>query len=263
MKLKKIIAGLMAFILIGAILLFANALMGNPISKTIVNRSARNYVKENYSELNLELDKAQFNFKDARYHVHARSKTSIDTHFSMSFTGRGKLVYDDYEDRVLGKFNTWERVNTAYRDLVDTVLEHDFPYESEIDYGEILDKHKGLHEFEVDKEYDIKEMGREKGNVVLYITSDILDAETLTKALLEIKGLFDQRQVPFYSINLVIRTPRSENNIGRESIEVQGFLYRDIYEEDLQERVNENIYKTKKYYEEMDREKEAEIINNI
>lgn len=31
----------------------------------------------------------------------------------------GKVVWDNYEGNVLGKFNTWNRINTEYRKKVD------------------------------------------------------------------------------------------------------------------------------------------------
>jgi hypothetical protein len=191
--------------------------------------------------------------------VNASSKTSIDTHFTINFTGSGKLIYDTYQSDVLGKFNTWQRVNAEYEKLVDTVLDRDFPYESDIAFGELLGKDDGFDELEIDKEYDIKTLAKEKGHIVLYITCDTPDKENVTRLLVEVKKLFDQNEVPFSSIDLTLETPLLENKIERKSIEVQNFLYQEIYEEGLLDRVEKNIDLTRKYYEQMDKEKEAEI----
>lgn len=259
MKIKKMLAGLIILIFIWFILSFVNGFMGNPISKLIVNQAAQKYVEQNYPDLNLELDKAIYNFKDDKYYVAVKSKTSIDTHFSIGFTGMGKQISDNYKSVVLEKFNTWERLNESYCQLLDTSVENDFPYESEIFFGEILDKSQNFAELELDKEYDIQEIAREKGHIVLYITSNTLNEDNLTKTLFEVKTLFDQKQIPFYSIDLTLQAPLSEKKPGRESIQIENFLYQDIYEDGLSTRVQENIFKTKKYYEQMDKEKQVEI----
>ncbi|MPW24224.1 hypothetical protein GC105_00230 [Alkalibaculum sp. M08DMB] len=257
MKVKKILAGLIALILIGLILINANAFVGNPISKILVNQAAQKYVEDNYSNLDLELEKASYNFKDGNYYVYAKSKTSIDTHFSINFTGMGKFIYDNYKTDVIEKFNTWERVNTLYHDLVDTVVKN--YSNNNIAYGEIFDKSDGFQELELDKDYDIKKMAREKGHIVIYLTSDKLNEEILTQKLLEVKKLFDQKEIPFYSIDFTLEAPFSEDEKRRESINIINFLYQDIHEDGLQERVNENINKTIEYYEEMDKENENEL----
>lgn len=261
MKIKKYIAIFIAGVLICFILSFINSFAGNPISKLLVNQAAPKYIEQHHSDLNLTMDKAVYNFKDGKYHVNVKSKTSIDTHFSISFTGTGKFVDDNYKDVVLNKWNTVQRLDTAYRDLVDTVLENkDFPYKSDIAFGEILGEDEQFDELVIDKEYDIKELGREKGNIVLYVTNDKLDAEPLTQTLLKVKNSFDQKQVPFYSINLVLEEPRSDDEKKEQkSVRIENFLYLDMYEDGLQERVQENIDLTRAYYEQMDKEKDAQI----
>lgn len=258
---KRILAGTIALILIGFILFLANDFVGNPISKILVNQAASKYVNQNYAQLNLELNKASFNFKDGSYYVSARSKTSIDTHFSMNFSGSGKFIYDTYQSNVLEKFNTWQRVNSEYETMVDTVVDHDFPYESDIAFGELLGKGEQSDELELDREYDMKAMAKEKGHIVLYITSDTPNEEVLTQTLIEVKKLFDQKEVPFQSIDFTLQTPLSENQERRNSIQIQNFLYQEISEDGLQDRVKENIAMTKAYYEQRDQEKDAEIVH--
>lgn len=261
MRIKKIIAGVIAFLLIGFILFLANAFMGNPISKMMVNQAAEKYVEQNYPDLDLELEDASFNFKDGYYNILAKSTTSIDTHFYLYFSNTGKYMHDEYETSVLNKFNTWQRVDEKYRSLVDTVLENDFPYESDIAFGEIPDHDDDSDFLEIDKKYDIKELGKERGHIILYINSDHLAPEVIATTLLDIKQLFDQKQVPFYSIDLTLQEHSNEGK-QQESIMVKEFLYKDITEDGLEEKVNENIKTTKEYFEEMDKQFEAEIDGN-
>ena len=61
-KSVKVLAGVTAFLLIIGILWFANGLLGNPISKTIANNTAKEYVAENYSNMKLNVSDAYYNF---------------------------------------------------------------------------------------------------------------------------------------------------------------------------------------------------------
>lgn len=259
MKKKRIIAGILAFTLIGFILFIANAFIGNPISKMLANRAAEKYVEQNYGDLDLELEKATYNFKDGNYTVYAESKKSIDTHFYLNFSGTGQFMYDDYETSVLSKFNTWERIDKEYREWVDTVFMNDFPYESDIAFGEIPGEEEDQDALELDRYYDIRELGEEKGHITLYVNSNELTGEKAKNILLDLKKLFDKQQIAFYSIDLTLQEPLSETKEGREDITMRQFLYSDIKEDGLQEKVDENIKQTKEYYDEMDKEMEAEI----
>ncbi|NLK91331.1 MAG: hypothetical protein GX274_07105, partial [Clostridiales bacterium] len=77
-KVLKIFAAILAVVLISGILLITNAFVGNPISAKIAQRAVKNYVREKYSFLDLELEKPVYNFKDGSYVTWAKSKTSID-----------------------------------------------------------------------------------------------------------------------------------------------------------------------------------------
>lgn len=135
----------MAFILIGGILWFANAFVGNPVSKILANRNAEKYIEETYQDMELEINKATYNFKDCKYNVHVKSSTSIDTHFSLGISSTGNIIWDSYENYVLNKFNTWQRLDSQYRKMVDNIFEsEDFPYESDIGYGSLKLKEKRI-----------------------------------------------------------------------------------------------------------------------
>ena len=128
-KTLRIIAGTIAIFLILAILFITNAFVGNPISAMMANRAAQRYIEQNYSSLDLELDKAFYNFKDGMYNVRAKSTTSIDTHFSIYYAG-GKIQRDDYESYVLEGSNTWQRLSDEYSDLAKKIIAKDLGYEN-------------------------------------------------------------------------------------------------------------------------------------
>lgn len=263
-KKTKIIAGIAAFILIGGLLFFANALVGNPISKFLANKSAKEYIEENYQDMELEVGDATYNFKNGNYYVNVNSPTSIDTHFSLDISQSGDITYDSYEDYVLDKFNTWERINEEYMVMVEKVFRsEDFPYKSDIDYGEIKLKEKDLYEsfgpeyglnleeLEIDKIYDIKELAKTDGHIVLYIEDKEVNAERASEILLNVKELFDKKDVPFYAIDFSLEEPRTEDEKefhDRKIFDVGEFLYSDIYKEDLSEKLEKAEKELEEYY---------------
>lgn len=256
---KRVVAAVVAFALIGLILLLANGFVGNPISKMIANKAAEKHLEENYSELDLDVEKAFYNFKDGNYLVKARSNTSIDTYFEMSFTPRGKLHYDSYEDAVLSKWNTRMRIEDEYRKLAESIFEDKFPYQTRIAYGGLVSKDEDFSYLQLDKIYDIKEIGKKEGLIALDIETQVQDIDTMVKALIDTKNIFDEKDLPFYSIDLTLVKAREENMEYEEGLMVKDFLYKDIYLEGLEERVEENIEATQEYWEEEENEKDKEL----
>ncbi|MCR1897545.1 hypothetical protein NSA47_00885 [Irregularibacter muris] len=127
-KTLKIVAGTVGILLILAILFITNAFVGNPLSAMMANRAAQRYIDQHYASLDLELDKATYNFKDGMYMIRAKSTTSIDTHFSIYYA-RGKVQRDDYENYVLDGFNTWERLSKEYSHLAKEIISKELGYE--------------------------------------------------------------------------------------------------------------------------------------
>lgn len=259
-KAKKIIAGTLAFALIGFILMTVNQFVGNPLSRMLVNRSAEKYIAENYGDLDLEAEKVDYDFKTGRYYVAVKSNTSIDTHFDMGYTWAGKFDYDGYEDAVLSKWNTWQRVDKEYWDLVESKIESKMDFkEPEFMYGEIRYADDKVDSLERDKLYDIKELAKSKGHIVLHMEREERDAKVMTEILLNIKNLFDGEEIPFYQIDIDLRQPRIEDDSGEEidnseeDLSIENFPYEDIYLEGLEKRVEKNIEETRKYYREEDK----------
>ena len=90
-----------------------------------------------------------------------------------------------------------------------------------------------------------------------------VSAERLSEILIEIKELMNEAGVSFYAIDCVLEYeegPEGETRNGR--VEVMNFLYSDIYEKELVERVKKSNEAAIKYYAEMDAVKEAEAKNS-
>ncbi len=120
-KALKIAALIIAVALIGMILFITNAFVGNPISSALADKGIKEYVAQNYSDLDLEVEKARYNFKSNEYMARAKSKSSIDTHFAIYYRG-GQVTRDDYETYVLGKYNTLSRLEQECSKLVIPIL---------------------------------------------------------------------------------------------------------------------------------------------
>lgn len=276
-KALKIIALVLALVLIAGIGWFANALVGNPVSKYLANRSAEKYISEVYPEEDFLVREVRYDFKVGGYYAKIYSPRSIDSDFSLSVDFLGKVLYDTYEDRVLTGENTAQRINKEYREAVDRVLNSpSYPYNSHIAFGDIEfipEEYKDNYDvpsyaivtetLTPDILYDINEMGSKAGHLTIYVADDELTPKKMAEVLLGLKDIFDRSGVSFHAINCTIENRKEDvpPSTDIKQIEVQHFLYSDIYEEGLAERVKKSIKATEEYYREMDKIKEQEILD--
>ena len=265
-KYFKILAFAIAIVLIAGLGYIANGLLGNPISKLLATNTAKKYVAETYAGTDYYVEDISYSFKDGNYHAFIKSPTSIDTEFSVYITMFGKARYDTYEN-VLRGFNTAQRLDREYRTLTDKIFEDSsFPYDCQISFSE-LEIHPEeafggsasqfevpnyamkLNELELDKVYDIKELGRQIGQLTIYVENDVVTLEAASEIMLEIKEIFDDANVPFKSMNFTLLYPATEDYTRPEGqIDVGNFLYEDIYEEGMVERVEEAEKLLNAYY---------------
>ena len=268
----KIAALVLALVIVAGLCVFANALVGNPVSKWLATRTAKAHLEEVYGDTDFVIEKIGFNFKDTDYYAHIMSPSSEDSSFSLRIGMWGQLLLDTYESRVLAGDNTRNRLYMEYRALVDEVLEApDYPFTTFIAYGDLQigfapagvdveeDRWPGhyvvLDKVELDKKYDIYELAKKAGCLVIYVEDEEVTIERAAEVLLELKELFDRKNVPFVSIDFVLEYPRKPEggNIKEGRINVEGFLYSNIYAEGLVERVRIADEELNAYYEEQDR----------
>lgn len=264
-KILKIAAIIVAISLLGMALFIVISLAGNPISKFIVTGNAKKYIGETYSGRDYYIDYVGYNFKNSDYGVFVKSHSSEDTFFTISYNQRGDLVSDDYKDYVESGFNTYIRINDEYKLAAESVLKQ-LPFEMEIAFGEIESAEKGdgeiagldIKTLELDKEYDIYRLGKDYGKIMLYLYDENLTAERAAEIFMEVKKRFIENKVSFCIIDLVIR--KHENKEikewqDKEAINIYSFLYSDIYEEGMLDRVKAAIEDTKAYIKLRDGEK--------
>lgn len=273
-KILKILALVVAIALIIGIGVFANSLVGNPVSKYLATKSANEYIEKTYSDKDFIIEEVTYDFKTGRYYARVTSPTSIDSHFSLSFDWMGKLELDCYDDVTSG-WNTAMRLEDDYRNAVKAVTESkDFSEKYFIAYGEIpcvlsdypIDEEHPEYalqkeELVIDKIYDIKEVASEHGKLVLYAYDEEVTVERLSELLLEVKNKFDNSGVTFKAVDFVLEPPKAEGEpmMSDEQIQIKNFYYSDIYEDGLVERVKEANQKTIEFNIEQEKIKEAEI----
>ena len=268
----KIAALVAALVIVAGLGWFANALVGNPVSKWLAKRTVEKHLEEVYGNTDFEVERLGFNFKDTDYYAHIKSPSSEDSSFSLRIDMFGNLKLDTYESRVLTGDNTVRRLDAQYRALTDEVLEApDYPFTSFIAYGDLQvgfrpanvelpadywpENYYIIEELVLDKKYDIRELAEKAGYLVVYVEDDVVTIERAAEVLLELKEVFDRRNVPFYAIDFVLEYPRKEEGgtVKEGRVNVEGFLYSDIYEEGLEERVRLADEELNAYYEEQDK----------
>lgn len=260
-KVLKIIALILAVALIIGICWAANGLNGNPISKWLAKRGANNYLKEHFPNTDYYIEDLGFSFKFTGYYAHIRSESSIDTQFSLNIDMAGNVFYDTFEDVKTG-YITSRRLEQEYRELTKQIFENpSFIYKSDIQYGtleiypqEAFDDPLATDipsyslvqdDLVIDKVYDIRELGRQAGHLIVYVDDQELTFENAAKILLDIKAQFDEANIPFRAIDLSMRT-------DGERINFDHFPYEDIYEEGLVERIKAAHDEREAYYAEQD-----------
>lgn len=230
----RVIALLVAVGMTAWLIFFAFSLNGNPVSYFLVENNAKKYVAENYPDY--VADAPAYNFKFGNYAVQITKTNSEDCHFMAIFGLNGRFLYDNYEGNVLNGLNTRIRLETRYRELVDTVLESPaYPFESRIAFGELIfarDYEEGdepAHDFALPTEilkpdalYDLAALGESGGVITVDVYSEDKTPERAAEILRELDALMTQGGVTFRAIDLSLTANDGDNyvieNIHREEI---------------------------------------------
>ena len=266
-RILKLAAFAAALALLAGVLWFSNGLLGNPVSKFLAARAAREYLSAQYPDADYEVESVNYSFKSGGYSAAVASPTSIDSHFTLGLSMAGRVLWDGYH-AVESGWNTWERLNGEYRALVDTVLEGPgFAYNVHIGYGELwMEQEYGepgppyilYSDLELDGDYDIRQLGKACGRLTLYVRQDEVSASEAARILLEARRALDEANVPFYCIDFVLEHPLTEDGrLPEGDVRLRYFAYEDIREGGLVERVKAADAEAKAYYAALDEEKAA------
>ena len=270
-------------------LYFILAFFGNPVSWTIARINTSRYMEENFGDSHFQINRVGYNFKTGGYYAFIDSPTSQDSYFTIYFDGWGRYRLDTYENVTNGS-NTLSRIDREYKELVDSKLEAGIsPFDTSIVICELrpadlmevysysdksgntivytIDKEYGLDcsQLVLDKEYDICMLGSTAGNITLYIHDPEVTVERAAELLLDVKDYMDNSGIPFYAMDFVLCEPRNgEGQLTGAQINLYDFLYSDIYEDGLINRVQEHWDLAQEHHAIQDGlKKEMEIIDTV
>ena len=181
-----------------------NGINGNPVSKMVAKKKVEEYITDTYSKEDFVIEDVFYNFKTGDYEAQVKSPSSIDTHFTISVHWN-KVTLDSYELDVLSGWNTYERIDRAYMDMVDERFDNPaFPLESDINFGTIPllddevesdydmpDYGVKLDDLELDKIYDMKELAQTKGQIIFYAEDEEISFDKASELLLIVKDSLD------------------------------------------------------------------------
>ena len=272
-RIWKIAAMSAAVVLILGLLWLGESLVGNPISKHLAQNAAQQHLETVYPGTDFVLDEVGYSFKDGGYYAHVTSPSSEDSAFTLAFNHWGKFRWDSYEDRVVHRENTALRVDMEYRQLTKQVLSQIESYDPDGIQGARLELDRrdwmqyedyspytmAFEDLELDRVYDVGELGSQCGTVIFYVDTDDVTPEHAARLMLEIRRVMDQAGVGFRGLDLVLREPLKENEPRDAGLQVEAFPYEDIFAEGLEKRILEAHLQLKEKYAAMDQEKAAEI----
>lgn len=269
-KYLRIGALILALSLIAGLACFANSLVGNPISHMLAKRAVEDYLEEHYADMDLTIERFGFSFKTGDYFANVQSEYSIDTNFFIYADMLGNITRDSYDSYVLSGHNTYSRVWQEYKELTETVFDSpDFPYYDDICFGDLIfvehleqleweryPFYMMMSDLELDGVYDVRELGREVGELVVYVHDEEVTTEKAAEIILEVKRLFDNAGIPFRAMDFHLQYPKPEDGSQwRDGVVYSYFLYEEIREEGMTQRVQESHEEIAAYYASLDAQK--------
>lgn len=241
---KKRLIVLITVVVIILVLLGFNGRFGNPLSRHLVEKAAAEYLSENFSDLDVYIEDVTYDAKTGNYHANVKSPSSVDTHFTIAVSMTGHVSHDTYHNVLYG-YNTFTRIDEAYSAMVKPVLTNtELPYTLRWCLGglEIIYRqnstdntraHLIMEDLELDKEYNVADLGKEVGYLSVYVYDETVTPERAADILLDIKTRFDEAHVPFYAVTLTL----CASDESGDSIYIADFPYVDISENGLADRI--------------------------
>lgn len=222
----RILAAAVGLLIIIFLLTMLNGTVGNPISAYIATSKIRAYVEETYSEDNLIVNKATYNFKDSSYGCFVHSPTSEDTVFRVSV--RKGRIEDDYPYEVGNKFTTLRRLEDALDKEVEEVIKAGFPYPIRLIGGKLQDdiliddSSTGASATEasdtdiapgltLDMPYHIQELPGTI-EVIVWTSTEKPSYEIMAQRMLELKKLMQKHDIPADCYSMSLEYPYHDEN---------------------------------------------------
>lgn len=225
---KKFFIGLGVFCAL-ILLFFYIAFFGNPISKLIAERSATKYIETNYKDLDLNRDRAYYNFKDGYYIVRLRDKNSEDTKFYLGFDSFGRLKANTY-DSIL--FNTWIRLSDELNDYGKGLeKKYDFPYE--ISLTTVNDDIE--EKLVLDQKFDFNNF-KEDVNAQAFAYVEKLSLEKCLDILCDLQKIMDKTSLKVTKYSVILIPEENKKPDGEAESWVGALSVHDVPEEVVRNR---------------------------
>ena len=196
--------------------LFINAFYGNPVSALLARRTAREVLEEQFPGEPYTIDSIAYNLKTGCYGVLVSREGSTDNWFYIDVRPDGTFRSHDYAEQVLSHRNTENRLDRAYYELGKTVPElPDFPEEITYfsahlricsrDYPEEYSIF--TEDLEIDKVYDLAELGAVAGEVRVQAVSEDLTPETAAAIMLKVHELTEEAGIRYAVMDFTLERP--------------------------------------------------------
>ena len=233
-KTIKIILYTLLVLLLGIVLFVVLSFYGNPISKIMADKAADEYLKTHHTELELVLERAYYDFKDAKYVVRLWDKNSIDTKFNLEYDSIGKMKRDTYDERL---FNTFRRYMGFLDDLADEIAKDsglDFVIwlrpDDDIDYRAYLT---------LDQDFDVDNLPS-KITAAFKAYAEKPSLEDLMNGLKKLYEVLKERNIPASSYSGLIipnadKKEDGEAETWKNAISVNAIPEEVIIKEDMEE----------------------------
>lgn len=241
-KSKIIIISLIIVIPIILIIAFIIcAFNGNPFVCMSVKKSAIELLEENNAQDIYMVDDVYYGFKEMKYYALIKAKDS-DLDFELTFDKSGELIEDSYN--AFAQLADPQYILTQnYNDAVSAVFKHGFPYKTDVVVGKLVEP-TASQAPSINENTSLYELAKTCGVITVYAYDNEVTAQKAGEILLEIKERMDHNDVSFYSINFSLRKSANSDNTTDETAQnlwLSSFLYSDIYEENLTQRLEEHI----------------------
>ena len=212
--------------------------------------AAEKYLQEHHSGSDYEISSVYRDEKGVLYYVSITSPSSADRGFRLGYDTKGNLKYNSYASFVVQKGNVAIRLSDEYGTAINDTIKASLPHYDVRCVGSLLWSTAPPHDdphilfpgtLELDASYDLTEFGKKYGSLWVQVevnSAEAVTVENLAEILLYLRKTAEQAGLPFYVIDCYLDY---SNGTHSRRLVVKDFLYEDIYEENLEVRLEEAL----------------------
>lgn len=229
------------FVILGLVGTVVTAFYGNPVTGLIATSQIRSYVKENYQDMDLEVTRASYNFKFKDYISRVQSTTSMDTGFWVSWH-KGRIE-DRYELDVVGRYNTYQRLQRELSAITEETMQREFPYTTSMVFADAVKSLDDYSALSLDMPLDTMTLPIST-SLVIYFYQDKINYEVFCERLKEIYEIMmrNKIRIDYYSVVMEEAPKEGEKpGINRDGIYLYDYPASKLTSETLSEDVQKYV----------------------